>query len=77
MLSKWRYQFHNDKSGVVAFGETKRIHCQSFKQCNWVIGNETVDERYEYKNHGVVKITLAHSLPTSKITLTKPEKRQV
>ena len=52
---KWRYEFHNDKSGVVTFGETKRIHCQSFKQCNWVLGNETDDERYEYKNLGVVK----------------------
>ena len=31
---KWRYEFHNDKSGIVTFGETKRIHCQSFKQRN-------------------------------------------
>ena len=52
---KWRYEFHNDKNGIVTFGETKRMHCQSFKQRNWVLGNETVDERYEYKNLGVVK----------------------
>ena len=39
----------------VTFGETKRTHCQSIKQRNWVLGNETVDERYEYKNLGVVK----------------------
>ena len=45
---KWRYEFHNDKSGIVTSGETKRIHCQSFKQHNWVLGNETVDERSEY-----------------------------
>ena len=38
----WRYEFHNDKSGIVTFGETKGIHCQSFKQRNWVLGNETV-----------------------------------
>ena len=49
------YGFHNDKSGIVTFGETKQIYCQSFKQRNWVLGNETVDERYEYKNLGVVK----------------------
>ena len=74
---KWRYEFHNDESGIVTFGETKRIHCQSIKQRNWVLGNEIVDERYEYKSIGVVKITLAHSLLTSKITLTKQGKRQV
>ena len=39
----------------MTFKETKRIHCQSFKQHNWVIGNETVDERYEYENLGVLK----------------------
>ena len=52
---RWRYQFHNDKSGIVTFGEAKRTHCQSIKQRNWVLGNETVDKRYEYKNLGVVK----------------------
>ena len=31
---RWRYEFHNDKSGVVTFGETKRTHCQSIKQRN-------------------------------------------
>ena len=52
---KGRYGFHNDKSGIVTFEETKRIHCQSIKQRNWVLGNEIGDERYEYKNLGVVK----------------------
>ena len=51
----WRYEFHNNKSGIVTFGETKRTDCQSIKQRNWLLGNETVDERYEYKNLGVVK----------------------
>ena len=41
---RWRYEFHNDKSGIVTW-RTKRIHCQSFKQRNWVLGNEAVDER--------------------------------
>ena len=49
------YEFRNDKSSIVTFGETKRIHCQSFEQRNWVLGNETVDERYEYKNLEVAK----------------------
>ena len=46
--SKCWLEFHNDKSDIVTFGGTKRIHCQSFKQRNWALGNETVDERYEY-----------------------------
>ena len=54
-IPRWRYEFHNDKSGIVTFGQTKRTHCKSIKQRNWMLGNETVDERYEYKNLGVVK----------------------
>ena len=42
---RWRYEFNliksNDKSSIVTFGETKRTHCQSIKQRNWVLGNET------------------------------------
>ena len=49
---KWRYEFHNDKSSIVTFGETKRIQFQSFKQRNWVLGNETVDERMSTKPWG-------------------------
>ena len=52
---KWRYEFHNDKSSIATFGETKQTHCKSIQQSNWVLGNEIVDERYEYKNLGVVK----------------------
>ena len=29
---RWRYEFHNDKSGIVTFGEIKRTHCQSINQ---------------------------------------------
>ena len=49
------YEFHNDKNGIVTFGETKRIHYQSLKERKWVLGDETVDQRYEYKNLGVMK----------------------
>ena len=52
---KWRYEFNYVKSGIVTFGEAKRVHCQSMNECDWVPGNDSVDELYEYKNLGVVK----------------------
>ena len=47
---KWRYEFNNSKSGVVTFGETKAVHYQSMKTREWILGGNTVDELYEYKN---------------------------
>ena len=41
---KWRYEFNNSKSGVVTFGETKAVHYQSMKTCEWILGRDTVDE---------------------------------
>ena len=47
---KWRYEFNNSKSGVVTFGETKAVHYQSMKTRERILGRNTVDELYEYKN---------------------------
>ena len=52
---KWRYEFNNSKSGVVTFGETKAVHYQSMKTREWILGGNTLDELYEYKNLGVLK----------------------
>ena len=43
------------KSGIVTFGEAKRVHCQSMNERDWVLGDDSVDEFYEYKNLGVLK----------------------
>ena len=43
------------KSGVVTFGESKPIHCKSMKECEWALGDHTVEELYEYKNPDVLK----------------------
>ena len=51
---KWRYEFSHSKSGVVTFGE-KPIHCRSIKEREWALGDDTVEELYEYKNLGVLK----------------------
>ena len=52
---KWRYEFSHSKSGVVTFGETKPTHCKSMKEREWALGDDTVEELYEYKNLGVLK----------------------
>ena len=35
---KWRYEFDNSKIGVVTFGETRVVHCESMKRCEWILG---------------------------------------
>ena len=52
---KWRYEFSHLKNGIVTFGETKRVHSEAMKVCNWTLGSESVRELYEYKSLGVVK----------------------
>ena len=51
----WRYEYNHSKSGVITFGETKPIHCKSMKEREWALGDDTVEELYEYKNLGVLK----------------------
>ena len=51
----WRYEFNHSKSGVITFSETKPIHCKSMKEREWALGDDTVEELYEYKNVGVQK----------------------
>ena len=53
---KWRYEFNHSKSGIVTFGESKPQHFESMKNREWLLGDTIVDELYEYKNLGVLKI---------------------
>ena len=53
---KWRYEFNHTKSGVVTFGETKQLHSKSMKEREWMLGDAIVNELYEHKNLGVLKI---------------------
>ena len=39
---KWRYEFNHLKSGIVTFGETKRVHSEAMKVRNWTLGSESV-----------------------------------
>ena len=53
--TKWRYEFNHTKSGVVTYGEAKPVHFEEIKKREWILGDGTVDELYEYKNLGVLK----------------------
>ena len=52
---KWGYEFNHVNSGIVTFGESKRVYSEAMKERIWVLGGESVTELYEYKNLGVVK----------------------
>ena len=41
---RWRYEFNHTKSGVVTYGETKPVHFEEMKECEWILGDGTVDE---------------------------------
>ena len=51
----WRYEFNHSKSGIVIFGETKAVHHASMNEREWRLGDDIVQELYEYKNLGVLK----------------------
>ena len=51
----WRYKFNHPKSGIVTFGETKAVHCASMNECEWRLGDDIVENLYEYKNLRVLK----------------------
>ena len=52
---QWRYEFNHTKSGGVTFGESKPSHLGALQSRNWVLGDDNVDELYEYKNLGILK----------------------
>ena len=52
---KWQYEFNHLMSGVVTFGECKLVHYENMNERKWLLGDESVDELYEYKNLGIVK----------------------
>ena len=40
---------------VVTYGETRPVHFEEMKEREYILGDGTVDELYEYKNLGVLK----------------------
>ena len=54
---KWRYE----KSDIITFGESKRVHSEAMKERTWVLGGEFVTVVYEYKTLVFLKTILGHS----------------
>ena len=52
---QWRYEFNLTECGVITFGESKPLHLAAMQSRKWVLGDDIVDELYEYKNLGVLK----------------------
>ena len=51
----WRSEFDHSKSGIVTFGETKTVHHASMNEPEWKLGDDIVEELYEYKNLGILR----------------------
>ena len=39
----------------MTYGETKPFHFEEMKEREWILGDDTVDELYEYKSPGVLE----------------------
>ena len=50
-----KYSVITPNVGLSLFGESKALHFQSMNEREWKLGNDIVDEVYEYKNLGVLK----------------------
>ena len=53
--TNWPYEFDHSKSGVVTYGETKPVHLEEMKECEWILGEDIVDELCKYGNLGVLE----------------------
>ena len=71
----WRYEFNHTKSGVVTFGETKLIHAQLMRECEWMLGEFVADELSEYKNLRVLKNYLSSFVSNVGDNIEKPRKK--
>ena len=73
---KWRYKYHNEKSGIVAFGETPAMHGRMINTRKFFIGLSLIEEVKEYINLEFIKITVALLQPTLMRISQRPGKRQ-
>ena len=52
---KWRYEYHNEKSGIIVFGETPVLYGRMINTRKFVIGSSSIEELKEYTNLGIYK----------------------
>ena len=70
----WRYEFNHSKSGIT-FGETKAVHHASMNEREWRLGDDIVEELYEYKNLRVLKNYIGSFSSNMTDYIEKPRKK--
>ena len=78
---QWRHEFNHTKSGAVTFGESNPLHSAAMQSRKWMsqmmLGDDIVDELYEYKNLGVLKNYAGSFSSTLMITSKRHRRRTV
>ena len=73
---KWRYEYHNEKSGIVVFGETPAMHGRMINARKFFIGSSLLEEVQEYTNLGIYKNYCGSFATNTDENITKARKRQ-
>ena len=73
---KWRYEYHNEKSGIVVFGETPAMHGRMINTRKFFIGFSLIEEVKEYTNLGIDKNYCGSFATNIDENITKARKRQ-
>ena len=60
----------------MTYGETRPVHFEEMKEREWILGYDTADELYEYKNLGVLKNYIGSFSSESKITSIKLRRKR-
>ena len=64
------------KSGIVTFGESKRVHSEAMKERTCVLGGEFVAELYQYKHLGVINSYIGSFFTNAADNIDKTRKSQ-
>ena len=72
---KWRYEYHNEKSGIVSFGETPAMHGRMINARKYFIGSSLLEEVQEYTNLGIYKNYCGSFATNTDENITKARKK--
>ena len=59
----------------MTYGETKPVHFEETKEREWILGDDTVDELYEYKSLGVLKYYIGSFSSNVEDNIDKTQKK--
>ena len=72
---KWRYEYHNEKSRIVVFGETPAMHGRMINTRKFFIGSSLTEEVKEYTNLGIYKNYCGSFVTNSNENITKAKEK--